>query len=198
VMLGWLAFHARHSAPLARLSAEESPTGFAVTIPRARMVNAALLPGARPGEIALHLSGWPTPFSDALSRRVLGRAMVRVNPLGGGRKTVEAALAAVAQAPSPDAFVLGMAGWRPIVEAPPIWGMNPVLRDPPPQAARGGSGPLGRTHALALEMALADEAERHALDGELALLEAAWREAEAIAGIADRLAITSASGERAR
>lgn len=40
---------------------------------------------------------------------------------------------------------------------------------------------------LALEMALHEESERRAMDGELAQLEAAWREAEEIARIADNL-----------
>ncbi len=40
---------------------------------------------------------------------------------------------------------------------------------------------------LALEMALHEESERRAMDGELAALEAAWREAEEIAHIADNL-----------
>ena len=40
---------------------------------------------------------------------------------------------------------------------------------------------------LALEMAAHEDAERRALDGELAELEAAWREAEEIAAIADAL-----------
>lgn len=46
---------------------------------------------------------------------------------------------------------------------------------------------LSRLDALALEIALQDEAERRALEGELAALEAAWREAEEIAHIADAL-----------
>ncbi|HMA43853.1 MAG TPA: hypothetical protein VKO86_07545, partial [Gemmatimonadales bacterium] len=40
---------------------------------------------------------------------------------------------------------------------------------------------------LALEMALHEEAERRAIQGELELLEEAWREAEEIAAIADNL-----------
>jgi hypothetical protein len=40
---------------------------------------------------------------------------------------------------------------------------------------------------LALEMAVHEEAERHALDNELRALETAWREAEEIAAIADSL-----------
>jgi hypothetical protein len=44
---------------------------------------------------------------------------------------------------------------------------------------------LSSTECLALEMALHEESERRALEGELALLESAWRDAEAIARIAD-------------
>ncbi|MBD0320981.1 MAG: hypothetical protein ICV87_11650, partial [Gemmatimonadetes bacterium] len=42
---------------------------------------------------------------------------------------------------------------------------------------------------LALEMATHEDSERRALEGELAELEAYWRDAEAIAAVADRLAI---------
>ena len=44
---------------------------------------------------------------------------------------------------------------------------------------------------LALEMALHEEQERRAMEGELRTLEAAWREAEEIAAIADGLAIAA-------
>jgi len=40
---------------------------------------------------------------------------------------------------------------------------------------------------LAIEMVLHEEAERRAMEGELVELEAAWREAERVAGIADNL-----------
>jgi hypothetical protein len=44
---------------------------------------------------------------------------------------------------------------------------------------------------LALEMALHEETERAALQGELAALETAWRDAEAVAGISDSLLVPS-------
>lgn len=43
---------------------------------------------------------------------------------------------------------------------------------------------------LALEMAINEDTERRALEGELHLLEAAWRDAEGIAGIADNLLLS--------
>ena len=46
---------------------------------------------------------------------------------------------------------------------------------------------LDPAERLALEMAMHEETERRALDGELALLAAAWKEAEEIAAIADEL-----------
>jgi hypothetical protein len=60
---------------------------------------------------------------------------------------------------------------------------------------RGGIGSEPRTllprlplaDRLALEMAANEDVERRALEGELALLEMAWRGAENIAAIADRL-----------
>jgi hypothetical protein len=48
---------------------------------------------------------------------------------------------------------------------------------------------LAPTQRLALEMALHEEQERAALDGELRALEQAWQEAEEIAAIADDLVL---------
>jgi hypothetical protein len=46
---------------------------------------------------------------------------------------------------------------------------------------------MSSVHRLALEMALHEEAERAAMEGELQTLETAWREAEEIASISDSL-----------
>jgi hypothetical protein len=48
---------------------------------------------------------------------------------------------------------------------------------------------LPNASRLALEMATHEESERRAMEGELALLEAAWRQAEEIANIADNLLV---------
>jgi hypothetical protein len=47
-------------------------------------------------------------------------------------------------------------------------------------------------------MALHEEAERRAMEGELAELERAWREAEEIAGIADNLFVPESVEEQYR
>ncbi|HEU4993304.1 MAG TPA: hypothetical protein VFT29_00710 [Gemmatimonadaceae bacterium] len=51
---------------------------------------------------------------------------------------------------------------------------------------------------IALEMASHEEHERRALEGELALLEAAWREAEEIAKIADDMFLPASAADRLR
>jgi hypothetical protein len=49
---------------------------------------------------------------------------------------------------------------------------------------------------LALEMAAHEEQERRALEGELALLQAAWQQAEEVAKIADELLLPESTAER--
>ena len=53
----------------------------------------------------------------------------------------------------------------------------------------GALNQIPKDARLALEMATQEEAERTAMEGELSLLEAAWQQAEEIAGIADNLLI---------
>jgi hypothetical protein len=76
---------------------------------------------------------------------------------------------------------------------------------PIPLAQRRSSftGPSGHVLAnlptevrLALEMATHEESERRALEGELAVLEAAWKEAEEIAAIADDMFVPDQTRER--
>ncbi len=55
--------------------------------------------------------------------------------------------------------------------------------------SNGGLFGLPKAHRLALEMALHEEAERRALDGELEALERAWRDAEEVAAISDNLLV---------
>jgi len=57
---------------------------------------------------------------------------------------------------------------------------------------QGGIAKLGYEQRLALEMALHEESERRALEGELADLERSWRDAEELAAIADNMFLPDA------
>jgi hypothetical protein len=80
-----------------------------------------------------------------------------------------------------------------------------VFRHQARELKRGGSDRAARIAAiskfpiearLALEMAAHEEQERRAMEGELALLEAAWRQAEEVAKIADELLLPESTAER--
>ena len=102
------------------------------------------------------------------------RLLPRINSGGGGRSTVQDAVARIEEAGHPEDFLREVTVWRNRGFAGDQTGIVAKL----PKPTR-----------LALEMALHEESERRALEGELWRLEQAWKEAEEIAGIADGLLV---------
>jgi hypothetical protein len=111
------------------------------------------------------------------ARRQAGVLIVHANRRGGTRKQVQAAVDRIQEAGSAEAVVASMATHR---QPPPVWKKESAVRDVEPF----GMNPERR---LAFEMALHEEQERRALEGELKALEQAWQNAEEIAKIADDL-----------
>lgn len=110
--------------------------------------------------------------SGSEAQRVLGKALVAVNQEGGSRDTVGTAVERLAAAGSADAFI------RQYIATG--------------KGVFSGSWREGtRDQQLALEMALHEDTERAALEGDLAALERTWEEAEQIAAIADNLLLPS-------
>lgn len=103
----------------------------------------------------------------------LGLILPKVNVYGASRSLVQRAVRELEEAGSPERYIAA-AEFRARSQG---WGFTTLARLPHPIR-------------LALEMAAHEEAERAALEGELRLLETAWREAEEIAAIADDLLIT--------
>jgi hypothetical protein len=128
------------------------------------------------GEGVLHRTGIRTlVVPDAAARRVMERAMVAVNARGARRRQLEHAVKVLEAAGSAEGYLAAAARKRLRLHGgSEVYDRAPS--EPNPVAA------------LALEMALHEEQERRALEGELSILEAAWRDAEPIADIADRLA----------
>lgn len=139
------------------------------------------------------------------ARRALGALLARVNGRGARSGTVRTAALLIAEAGGAERAAAGIAkASAPLStafeERWTAFQRGEWLRQPFIQRDERGRlidnheprrmGPLWRLPAeqrLALEMALHESTEQAALDGELAILEAAWREAEEIAAIADRL-----------
>lgn len=111
-------------------------------------------------------------FRDAEALRHAGRLLPAINVSGGGKRTVQEAVRTLEDRRGSEVFLKQFFSEHAAVDR------------------RGREKPVSTLPAptrLALEMALHEEAERRAIQGELELLEEAWREAEEIAAIADNL-----------
>jgi hypothetical protein len=167
---------------------EQSPDGKGFRICRWHIPGLRLLAGIEAGDVQLEIRDAhidPTPrygevdpmskdlvvLTGPAARAALSRAMVRVNRQGATAAHLKDAdrlltVAGSAEKLIRDAALGGAAlGYKA--------GTNPQV--------------LAGPGALAFEMALHEEAERQAMEGELSALEAAWRQAEEIAAIADKL-----------
>ena len=104
--------------------------------------------------------------------QALAKLLPQLNRFGGSRERVKEAVALIEQESNPLRFFDVAARQATSRSKAKIAGL--------PEATR-----------LALEMAAHEDSERRALEGELALLEQAWKEAEEVAAIADKLFLPS-------
>lgn len=118
-------------------------------------------------------------FEGEDARRVAAAIVPHLNQWGGSRSTVQHAVHEIDSSGHPSCFVADVANREPVGR----------LRQ------RGRIQSLSRPTRLALEMSLHEEQERRALEGELWILEQAWREAEEIAAIADKLLLPAHADE---
>jgi hypothetical protein len=120
---------------------------------------------------------------DAL--RAAGQLLPKLNAAGARAPQVQSAVRLIEEVGDPVKMVaIQAARGRP----------SPRSRRTP---ARGlAIGELSTEVRVALEMAAHEEAERRALEGELALLEEAWRDAEEIAAIADDMFLPEGTADR--
>ena len=181
--------------------APDGERGVALHVPPAEPLR-LLLPGA-----SLEGLAHPVELNGPEALAALGRVMVGVNPRGARRQTLPYVLGEVARAPTAAEYLREMAGRGVALQLPAqarmrayldararVDDVSPGLRkiwERRVERTVAGAAYGGTVLGLALEMALHEETERRAMEGELALLESAWREAEAIAAIADRLAVAA-------
>jgi hypothetical protein len=120
------------------------------------------------------------------AERIAGLLLPRINGRGAPLRRVEEAVSFIEAVGEPASVFAHAAGRTREWGRAQMWGDTGALRFLP-QPVR-----------LALEMAAHEDVERRAMEGELALLEAAWRDAEAVAAIADDLLLPAAVGEKLR
>ncbi len=126
------------------------------------------------------------------ARRALGILLPHVNPFGGTSDDIRLGVAHLEHAGSADQYLRNIArrGQKltQVVRSERV-GMFQTEGSP---KAESGLGRLPTSVTLALEMALNEQQERRAMEGELAELEEAWKQAEEIAAIADSLGLPPA------
>lgn len=164
-----------------------------------------LAPGKLPGEwtVKLRHALGSVPLTGHTARRALGVLMTRINAAGALSGTTRKAAEHIAATGGPEAFMAKLADmshlragnfeeqrahFRRYGSAPGVDGFAPPVN-------LGALPRFDVEHRLAIEMAVHEEDEQRVLEGELAPLEAAWRNAEEIAAIADNL-LTSPEAEQ--
>lgn len=115
------------------------------------------------------------------ARRATALIMPKVNAGGASKAKVQTAVDRIESSGDPERFLNQVARTPQPRVQPSTWGRNKT------KVQFHGVSKLPLETRLAVEMAVNEENERRALEGELALLELEWKEAEEIAGIADRL-----------
>ena len=114
------------------------------------------------------------------AHRFAGTILPKINAMGGSKATVEDAVGLIETAGHPEQYLTRIAKGDRFVD----WKNVPGYVNKMPKPTQ-----------LALEMALHEEQERRALEGELWLLERAWEEAEEIAEISDNLFLPEGAEE---
>ncbi|HYC50285.1 MAG TPA: hypothetical protein VEB19_04160 [Gemmatimonadaceae bacterium] len=178
--------YVQHDRVVARLVARN--TQFATARPRVYTVRAKHthaiqldVRGRDPASVSLavpHETGW-AQFEGIEAMQAASVILAGANRFGAGAAQVQDAVNRVEELGDSANFLraassLGGARSSRLTSLLNVW-------------RRLGTMHLSSTECLALEMSLHEESERRVLEGELALLEAAWRDAEQIAAVADRL-----------
>ena len=203
-LLGFTAYAALDNARAIRLR----HAGKELRVLRANLRDTSLFPTDTEG-------GWGLDLKHSYGRltlrgeeahRVTARLLTRANGSGAPDWLVRSSADRLVQAPSLDAFVRDTARYsgsladdyaHRLQEYRQAFARRPMTTGRINQSRNPGSLALmAPPTRLALEMALHEASERAALDGELAPLIAAWREAEEIAGISDALLVSPAVDEK--
>jgi hypothetical protein len=134
-------------------------------------------------------------LTGAEARSFLARMLPGINRWGGSAQAVRVAMELIERTGSPATFLRARGREGISVRLPEVGSSSLDLRQlfGLTRSTRRGAGDANGSEvhpllvSLALEIALSEESERRALDGELRGLTDRWREAEEIASIADIL-----------
>jgi hypothetical protein len=147
----------------------------------------AIIPGMYPIEVTL---------KGEAAMRAASTVLPAVNVKGGTRQDVQEAVQELETNPDPVRLfqrATNVGGVPDRYAARP--GRRRRSRRPVISESETFIDRIPRTMLLAMEMAAHEDVERRAMEGELAILEAAWRQAEEIASISDNLLVPTSVDE---
>ncbi|HSA56209.1 MAG TPA: hypothetical protein VLE53_10910 [Gemmatimonadaceae bacterium] len=184
-----------------RVAVVTAPSGQRLTVRGAHVERAHFIPpedtGDRWGLSLPHEGGEAVLLYGEHARRATALIMPKVNAGGASRRRVQDAVQRIERVGDPGRFLEQLAGTAPrtsqrLVEVEGSWWRGERWDGGWGSRRAKGKPAMGLTGLeletrLAIEMAVNEEHERAALEGELALLELEWKDAEEIAAIADRL-----------
>lgn len=139
-------------------------------------------------------------FTGAEAERIASIVLPKVNRFGGRKSDVSQAVQEIESMGDSERFLRHAAQNARWMTTSMTAGVFPrrVTRARQNQFSKYGLFSMPAPQRLALEMALHEEAERRALEGELAELERAWQDAEEVAAIADNLFVPASVDEQFR
>ena len=188
--------HGRGETVVARIRSEQ----HGLMLVRRRHLAESTIGPEPDGELGLYLrfKDGSARFTGREAERIAAIVVPKVNRFGGTKVEVAKAVDAIEDAGSSDRFLGHLAATAPgrtkawIAQRRGRWGRG--SRD----FTKYGLFSLPSAQRLALEMALHEESERRAMEGELEELERAWREAEEVAAISDNLLVPESVDEEFR
>jgi hypothetical protein len=176
-----------HGSPGARVATLVGPDGRRLDVLRGHLAESSIEPGDEGIVTHVRHTRGVAHFTGPDAQRAASLLMPHVNRYGGPKAAIAQAVKEIENEGSATAFLerialVGRVTMQPPKKTPKQWRWGTEI-------PRAGLYGLHAPQRLALEMALHEEQERRALEGELAELERAWQQAEEIAGIADNLLI---------
>lgn len=158
---------------------------------RRRHLAESMIQRAGDGTLALQLrfKNGSGEFTGPEAERIAAIIVPKVNRFGGNKSAVAEAVREIESLGGPEQYVEHLADMSRTYMKPWPVDTRPKWRRSSRDINKYGLFSLAAPQRLALEMALHEESERRAMEGELAELERAWRDAEEVAGIADSLGL---------
>lgn len=189
---GWMMARAVHTivngSPEKIVATIQTETAGLVKVRRRHLAETAIVRGVEgPFAIDLRFKNGKARFEGREAERIASIVVPKVNRFGGAPAAVADAVSLIEASRGTEGFLEHVAQRAPAIGSSSPWASRRRRGGRIFSNTKMSSGlfALPTPERLALEMALHEEAERKALEGELSELERAWREAEEIAAISD-------------